>query len=83
MFSFLRLHSENSCKIVLKSDVKMFTLYRETEINVCFGRSFYRTNILYFHTPINGHILWKIVKGPTEMKIQYDKVSANGATSNL
>ena len=69
-FSFLRLHFENSCNIVLKSDVKIFTLYRETKINVCFGRSFYRTNILYFHTPFNGHILWKIVKGPTEMKIQ-------------
>ena len=58
----------------------MFTLYRETEINVCFGRSFYRTNNLYFHTPFNGHILWKIVKGPAEIKIQYDKVPANGAT---
>ena len=64
-----------------KSNVKMFTFYCETEINVCFGRSFYRTNNLYFHTPFNGHIHWKIVKGPSEIRIQYDKVSANGATS--
>ena len=63
-----------------KSDVKMFTFYRETEINVCFGRSFDRTNNLYFHTPLNGHILWKILKGPAEIKIQYDKVPVNGAT---
>ena len=59
----------------------MFRLYRETEINVCFGRSFDRTNNLYFHTPFNGHIHWKIVKGPAEKKKQYDKVTANGATS--